>query len=226
MKPTKKEATPAPATKADESPAPAPVAVASDEPAPPTDATPGEESAPVAEDDGATASQSPEPGGETEGASGGEAPPEAAADENPADPDPDAATSDAWTDTVFGKVACRARIMSVREVLDCLPQGRLEKIDVLKSEPSTRSLANRMLGTDGRCTPIVLSGEDTPDNLVDGSQTIAAALVAGVEKIPVVLVRPSDVGRVQSFIGSRPQRSTTSSDDDDLVWRINGLNAS
>lgn len=245
MKPTKKAATPTPEPEAIDLPAVEETAAVSEMPAPEVEPTSAEDVEPAQENVSETASPSPVEGGETEVIDGGEAPQAetASEEEAPADPEPaveetadepepaedpalidNGATSAAWMEVSLGPVACRARNMSVDDVLGCLPEAGIDRVKVLTGEPSIHSLAKRMLGSDGRCTPAVFSGEDGPEHIIDGYETIAAALVSGTSEIPVILVEPSRVGFIQSYISSRSLGSAPApSQEDDLLWRVNGL---
>jgi hypothetical protein len=152
----------------------------------------------------------------TEASDGGKAP--KAAEKQPK------ATSDAWTAASLGRIECRSRMVAIGDVLDRLPSGTHDKIKVLLGQPSIRGLADRMLGPDGRYTPVVfVEGDDW--ELLSGSQTIAAAQVAGIQKINVLLIAPSDAGAAQSILGAISLDDANPSEDDEaILWQLSGLN--
>lgn len=127
------------------------------------------------------------------------------------------------------------RLGQVTGLLHRLPLGDVQgladtfatKIEALMFTAPVQALLPRMRATEGRCAPIYFTGDDDgePEHLVAGDDALAAAVAAGTPVVSVVVIDPRDAGALQAYLAGLAGKASTSSEDDELVWRANGYHA-
>ena len=123
----------------------------------------------------------------------------------------------------LGRVDCLVGEASVEGILSSFTAEQSERVVTLASSLTAAEAGKAMLGTDGRYTPCVFTGEDDGSNasFLSGFNRIAAALASGKEVIDVVVVAVSQVGFVLGALSelARSPKKSGADDDEDLIWR-------
>ena len=101
-----------------------------------------------------------------------------------------------------------------------LGNAALDRVDLLRSGGSTDDLQKRMRDTDGRCAPMIFTGDDpnTAPVLFSGIETLAAAMELGHSEVSVVTIASKDAGAIQSWLGRSEVK--TAKREDDVLQRV------
>jgi hypothetical protein len=146
------------------------------------------------------------------------APVEAASGETTEPPvvDEPVETSDAPIPVRLGQARGLLHRMPVDVVLSLLPDFA-EGIATLSQSGAVRGLQERMLATEGQCAPVYFTMKhgDSQPRLMDGVQTMAAAVAAGLEKVSVVIVPHSLSEEAHRFICEQAQPAPSADDEDE-----------
>lgn len=128
----------------------------------------------------------------------------------------------------LGGVKGRLGFVPVERVLSLLDDEYRNRIERQRALPSVLELQERVRASEGRCAPIIVTGDEGSGEeasaiaFFHGADTLAAAINISLERVAVVMIAPGDAGAVQSFLVQQlHQAKPTPSEDDDLMWRVN-----
>lgn len=115
------------------------------------------------------------------------------------------------TAVMLGSVEGVLRYFPVDTLLGVLAETFGSRLETLRSSASVLAQVDEVRDTEGRCAPIIFSGDaDTAASLLAGLEGLAAAMVSGIPNYAVILISPADVGTMQAWlVGCRQKDEKT-----------------
>ena len=108
---------------------------------------------------------------------------------------------------MLGSVSGVLQLAPVDEVLGVLADTFGARLETLRSTAYVLAQVDRIRDTEGRCAPIIFTGgSGEPAGLLAGIETLAGAIVAGIENVAVILVPADSAAIVQSWLVACHQR--------------------
>lgn len=135
-------------------------------------------------------------------------------------------SSDAPTEVRLGQVTGLLHRMPLSTVLS-YADTFAEKIEAMTFTSRVQDLQSRMRVSEGRCAPVYFTINDDfePEHLIAGDDALSAAKAIGLEQVYVVLLYPEDAGAIQSYLAGKAGTASSTTEDEDLVWRSQGYHA-
>jgi hypothetical protein len=143
------------------------------------------------------------------------------AEDDGADDDESSDTSVASNEVRLGHVSGVLHRVPIEIVQDIVASSA-ERIVSLRGSKAVLALQERVLSTEGRCAPVVLTHDkdsEDPPMLFSGLETVAAAMNVELSHLVVVVIDAADAGAAQSYLAQAPHRADTTTEDD-LVRQV------